>query len=301
MMSQATKESSSYRAAFQASLEREGAGQPSWVRLLREGALERFEAAGFPSTDAEDWKYTNVASVARSEFRPAPRAPEISAEAVESFVHEESRRSRLVFVNGYFRPEFSASEALPAGIVAADLSEALDGEHSEVIRQHLARTTGHDEDAFTALNTAFLDGGAFIFVPKDVAVAAPVQILFLSTGAGDTRHAAFPRVLAVFERGAQATVIESYAATGDAAYFTDAAVEVFVGEGAHVHHYKVQRESERAFHVASTRAELARASAYDLTTVTLGARLSRHGIAVKPAHHRDVQCAHAQRRTQPRR
>ncbi|PYS76123.1 MAG: hypothetical protein DMF66_16455 [Acidobacteria bacterium] len=107
-----------------------------------------------------------------------------------------------------------------------------------------------------------------------------MQLLFLSAPT-EPGSAAFPRVLVVAERDSRLDIIESYAATEEAAYFTDAVVEVFVGAGARVTHYKVQDESGRAFHVASTRAELARDSSYDLTTVTLGARLSRHNIEVK--------------------
>jgi len=107
-----------------------------------------------------------------------------------------------------------------------------------------------------------------------------VQLLFLSAPS-EVETAAFPRVLVVAERDSRLDLIESYGATGEAAYFTDAVVEVFVGEGAVVTHYKVQGESGGAFHVASTRAELARSASYDLTTVTLGARLSRHNIEVR--------------------
>jgi Fe-S cluster assembly protein SufD len=87
-------------------------------------------------------------------------------------------------------------------------------------------------------------------------------------------------VLVVVERDSRLDVIETYASTGDATYLTNAVVEVFVGEGARVSHYKVQDEGANAFHVASTRAELSRSSSYDLTTVTLGAQLSRHNIEV---------------------
>jgi Fe-S cluster assembly protein SufD len=97
-------------------------------------------------------------------------------------------------------------------------------------------------------------------------------------------------VLVVAERESAATIIESYEAAGDGVYFTDALVEVFVGENARVTHYKVQRESERAFHIATTRAELERSAFYDLTTVTLGAQLSRHGIGVRLAHE-GAECA----------
>jgi Fe-S cluster assembly protein SufD len=105
-------------------------------------------------------------------------------------------------------------------------------------------------------------------------------LLFLSAANGK-ESTAFPRVLAVTERDSRLELIESYAATEEAGYFTNAVVEVFVGEGARVMHCKVQGESATAFHVASTRAVLARDGFYDLTSVTLGARLSRHNIQVK--------------------
>ncbi|HEX8685761.1 MAG TPA: Fe-S cluster assembly protein SufD, partial [Pyrinomonadaceae bacterium] len=76
------------------------------------------------------------------------------------------------------------------------------------------------------------------------------------------------------------TIVESYEAAGDSVYLTNSFVEVFVKDGARVKHFKVQHEGERAFHVASTRAEVGHDGAYELTTVTLGAQLSRHGIEV---------------------
>jgi Fe-S cluster assembly protein SufD len=144
----------------------------------------------------------------------------------------------------------------------------------------LGTLAGERGDAFSALNTAFAGGGAFVLVPKDVEVAAPLQLLFL-TAAGEGGAAAFPRVLVVAEANSRLDLIETYAAAGgDAEYFTDAVVEVFVGEGARVTHVKVQDEGAGAFHVASTRADVRRDGAYELTTVTLGAQLSRHGIEV---------------------
>src|SRR5205085_3400653 len=159
-----------------------------------------------------------------------------------------------------------------------DLNDALAGEQAEVLWEHLGRLSGEGSDAFSALNTAFLGGGAFIHVSKGIEAGAPVQLLFLSTA--DAEAATFPRVLVVAERDSRLDLIETYASVGDAAYLTNAVVEVFVGEGARVTHYKVQDEGAAAFHVASTRAELSRSSVYDLTTVTLGAQLSRHNIEV---------------------
>ncbi len=276
-MSQAVKEKNVYADAF-GKLTGARAGEPSWVERLREGAFARFEELGFPTTDEEDWKYTNVAPLARKAYRPGAAA-EVGGDAVEPFISAEARESRLVFVNGVYSPEHSSLEAVPGSVVVEDLGAALAGEHGELLWEHLGRLAGEGGGAFAALNTAFVGGGALLFVPKGVAVEAPVQLLFLSAGGGE-EFTTFPRVLVVAERDSRLDLIESYAAAGRAEYFTDAVVEVFVGEGARVTHYKVQDESDESFHVATTRAEVARDAAYDLTTVTLGARLSRHDIEV---------------------
>jgi len=277
-MSQAIKEESAYGEAFREFAARAVEGEPAWVARLREGAFARFEELGFPTTDEEDWKYTNVAAVARAEFKPAEGSTKLESETVEPFFSAESGRSRLVFVDGIFRRELSSLEAIPEGVVAVDLGAALAGGHAEVLWEHLGRLSGEGSDAFSALNTAFLGGGAFLHAVKAAVASAPVQLLFVSTA--EAEAATFPRVLVVAERDSRLDLIETYASVGEAAYVTNAVVEVFVGEGAQVTHYKVQDEGAAAFHVASTRAELSRSSLYDLTTVTLGAQLSRHNIEI---------------------
>lgn len=284
-MAQATKEKSSYRDAFDALQTADKRELPAWVLRLRESALEWFEQIGLPTTDVEDWKYTNVTPIARGNFTPvAPDSQsELSADVVADFIAPEAS-SRLVFVNGVYRAEFSSIENLPAGVVVANLREALTGEHEFDLRSHLARPTATEIDGFNALNAAFLgSSGALIYLPKGAQVTAPIQLLFLTVNAPQP-PVIFPRVLVVAERESAATIIESYAATEESVSFTNVVVEIFVGENARVTHYKVQRESERAFHIATTNAELGRSGVYDLTTITLGAQLSRHGLNIKLAH-----------------
>src|ERR1044072_2906339 len=220
-MSQAVKEKSIYADAF-SELTGARAGEPSWVERLRAGAFGRFEELGFPTTDEEDWKYTNVAPLARKTFRPAAlEQVKLESDAVEPFVSAEARRSRLVFINGVYSPEHSSREALPAQVTVEELGAALAGEHGEVLWEHLGRLSGEGSDAFTALNTAFLGGGALLLIPKGVAVEAPVQLLFL-TAPVEGEGASFPRVLVVAERDSRLDIIETDAAVGAAAYFTDA-------------------------------------------------------------------------------
>src|SRR5918993_689301 len=227
MTAQAIKEQSSYRARFEEFFEGAKRGEPSWLAHLREGAFARFEEGGFPTTDEEDWKYTNVAPIARGEFvqqKVDEGAAAGPADAVGRFVRAEAARSRLVFVNGVYQPGLSDLSALPEGVVAADVAAARGGELAPLLREHLSRSDAHGEDAFGALNTACFGAGAFLYVPENVRAGAPIQFLFLSAKA-ESPTAAYPRVLVVAGRGSEATVIETFASTDDASYFTNAVAE----------------------------------------------------------------------------
>jgi Fe-S cluster assembly protein SufD len=288
MVSQILKEQSAYSASFRALQEKSTENSPSWVERLRESAFASFEQLGFPVPAQEEWKYTNVAPIAKANFEPAfeslEDAPVLDAARMEAFSYTEARQSRLVFINGFYRPELSSVEALPDGVAAMDIADALREErYAEVVRGHLARGADSSENAFTALNTAFLTSGAFVLIPEGVQVEAPLHLLFLADGR-QRATASFPRVLIIAERGSTATLIESYASAGEDVYFTNAVVEINLAEGARLNHYKVQRESMEAFHVATTHAELGRSSSFNSTTITLGARLSRHDINVKLDH-----------------
>jgi Fe-S cluster assembly protein SufD len=87
-------------------------------------------------------------------------------------------------------------------------------------------------------------------------------------------------VLVVAGENSSATLLESYGSVNDSRYFTNAVVEIVLKDGARLEHYKVQRESVEAFHVATTAADLGANSSYDTTTINFGAKLSRHDVHV---------------------
>ena len=134
-----------------------------------------------------------------------------------------------------------------------------------------------EKNGFTALNTAFIGEGVFIYLPKNVKIDAPIQLLFLT----DDGKISFPRVLVVAEEFAEATIIETFNRTDETKYLTNSVIEISLADEAKVKHYKVQRESHSAFHVGSTGTEIGRGSVYDATNINLGAKLSRHDIDFK--------------------
>jgi Fe-S cluster assembly protein SufD len=281
MAAEATTEKNSYASAFAALGAKLGGAEASWLKLLRENAFERFEQLGFPTTSEEEWKYTNLAQLAKARYEPTldVKNRAFGAGQLAPFAYAEAAGSQLVFVNGIYSRELSSIEALPVGVMALNLADALNGEHREIVRERLARQADYNADGLAALNTAFISDGAFLFIPKGVRVEAPVHLLFLSAPQ-DAQPASFPRVLIVAGSGSEATVIESYASVADEAYWTNAVVEMLLEDGARLEHYKVQRESPSAFHTATTQVELGRDSSFDTTTITLGAELSRHNVNV---------------------
>jgi Fe-S cluster assembly protein SufD len=270
-----------YKEDFLALQESRQDSRVAWLARLRENAMDRFEELGFPSTKDEEWKYTNVAPIGKVAFKPLLAKTLLDKTAASELADlgcVEAKDSQLVFVNGILRNNLSSLTALPEQVVVMDLSQAIrDEQYSEVARSYLARAADSVANGFTALNTAFISQGAFVYLPKGVTVKAPIHLLFISNG---KQSASFPRVLVVGEENSGATLIESYVSTENTPYFTNAVVEIALGAGARLEHYKVQRESTEAFHIATTAVDLGPNGVYDATTITFGAQISRHDINV---------------------
>jgi Fe-S cluster assembly protein SufD len=276
-MSLQVKQETNYAAAFREIVET--ANESAWLKILRENAIDGFRQLGFPTVDKEDWKYTNVAPFVKNEFEIASASENASDEKLTAFSIAEASRSVLTFVNGKISEKLTDLSAIGNGSVVLSLAEALrDERFAETVKMHFARGVDYDANGFTALNTAFWRDGAFVFVPKNTKVEAPIHLQFVSNG---EQTASFPRVLIVLERGAEAVLVESYVRADETAYLTDSIVEIVLADEARLKHYRVQRESHRALHVLTTHADLGRGSFYDATNLNFGAALSRHEIGVR--------------------
>jgi Fe-S cluster assembly protein SufD len=266
-----------YDAAFRELL-RQQASEPAWLRRAREDAFAEFDRVGFPTVREEDWKYTNTAPIARATFTPSFGSATALNGELRKFTFEEARDSRLVFVNGIFQREASSVSNLPAGVVVVNLAEAVARpEYESLLSPHF---DGAHDNGFTALNAALFVSGAFVLIPRGVEVAVPIHLLFVSEATNGDAPASFPRVHIVAEENSAATIVESYAGLTEGRYLTDAVIDVTVKPGARINHYRIQRESENAFHVATTKAKTSRDSAYETTSINLGGLLARHDIEV---------------------
>ena len=276
-MSSAAQAKTLYESHFS---EMEKGGLPNgkaWIRNLRKRAMARFNELGFPTSRNEEWKYTDVAPIANSVFQPARRVVDrLASDAAARAAVKGIEACRLVFVNGYYEPGFSSPRRSLEGVEIGSLAAALEGE-GDWLEPHLARYAGYEEHAFVALNTALMGDGAVLYVPPGRIPTAPIHLLFISV-AGPEPAVSHPRILVVIGKGGQASIVESYVGVGEGAYLVNAVTEVVIGENGAAEHYKLQRDGERAYHVATLQAHLAGSANFMSHSVVLGGALTRNEI-----------------------
>jgi Fe-S cluster assembly protein SufD len=250
---------------------------PDWLERTRRAAMDRFGATGFPAARDEEWRFTPVGPIAQTAWRPPPSAARLKSQDLEPFIFGHPEWITLVFVNGIYRNELSSTGLRAEGIRAGNLGDALrrDG---VALERHLARYATVESSPFTALSTALFREGGLVEVSANAEPSRPVHLVFVATkeSAGSVVH---PRNMILVERGARASVIESYVTLAPgASYWTNAVTEVALGANAWLEHTRIQRESERAYHIGATHVDQQRDSHYRSFTMAMGGAIARHNL-----------------------
>jgi len=232
---------------------------PAWLQPLKSAAFARFSELGFPTTKNEEWRFTNVAPVARTKFVAGRQGVKASKYAEGPL--------QLVFANGHL---VSRPQSLPKGLEAGSILD-----DAAAATQHLGKHASFDDNAFVALNTAMLADAAFVRVARGAVIEEPIEIFYLTTGTSEAT-AVHPRVLVVVGADAHCTIVERYVGAGDGVYFNNAVTEIVAGDRAVVDHYKVQQESVNAFHISILQATLGQSATFASHSISLGGALVRN-------------------------
>ncbi|MFQ5525081.1 MAG: Fe-S cluster assembly protein SufD [Thermoanaerobaculia bacterium] len=267
-----------YSRAFDAVSSGRSDKEPGRVGALRRDAMSRFGDLGFPTRKLEEWRSTDIRAIADTSFSFEPLSECVVEADCERFRYPNTHE--LVFVNGVYREKLSRLAALPEGVVVSTLEQAWN-EHPELVEPHLGRHAEFENHAFVALNTALHESGVFVFLPRNVVVETPIHVLHLGRG-GDAPVASFPRNLFVAGENSQGRIIEQFATAGDAEtagrHFACPVTEVVLAPSAVVDHYKLQRESTDAFHMATFQIYLERSSNFSSHSISWGGGLVRNDV-----------------------
>jgi len=242
------------------------------VAAQRKAAFDLFAKEGLPHRRVEDWKYTDLRALMR-DAKPLASPPDAAAKARARTAGKllgDVEARRLVFVDGAFVPELSDLAGQEAGLSIGSLADALGGDAT--VAAHLGKVAPAG-DVAVALNTALMGDGAVIRVAAGATIGRPLHLLFV---AADKPAATFTRSLVVVGEGARVMLIESHEGPPGSDYQVNAAVELVVGERAHVDHVKIIGEGAQALHVSTLAAAVGAKARFNTFTFTIGGAVVRN-------------------------
>jgi Fe-S cluster assembly protein SufD len=274
-----TAQLESYLEAFTDFVRASAPATPVWLRDLRDTAFARFCEAGFPTTRDEDWRFTGLAAFARLPFRLARAGATALTSSDLAPWRMEDTLARLVFLDGALVPALSQIGHLPKGVTIDSLRSQI-AQRPAAVAAHLGHYLDTARDPFCALNTAFLEDGAFVHVPRGVALRQPIHLLFVSTAASDSEPAmTHPRNLIVVEEEAQAAIVEDYVSFGaEISAFSNAVTELVARGNSTVEHFLIEREHLQSFNFSTLRIEQARNANVASHSLLAGGALVRNNV-----------------------
>jgi len=246
----------------------------AWLTTLRQDALSKFSALGFPSLREEEWRYTNVSAIEKKLFAPSAIGQvqeTVSKELLSKYQLADAWS--VVLIDGHFCAELSVLEGLPETVTVMSMADAL-AQQPDNLEHYINQAVNNDEHSFVAFNSAWFTDGLFVHVPAKLILEKPVQVLHVSTQ-GDLL--ASTRTVIVAEAMADIKVIETFIGM-DVAYLLAAVTEVFVGLNANVTLYKMQCESDKAYHFGGIYVKQAKDARFTHHNFAFGALLARNDI-----------------------
>lgn len=243
----------------------------SWLKSMRLKALVQFERHGLPAKKEEDWKYTSLWALGQQTFTHEAKKSLVTAEQCERLALLKDAH-RVVIVDGMFSAELSKLDNLPAGLVICPLSAGL-----ELVQAHLGHQIDIEKVGFNALNTLLMQEGVVINVASNTQVVKPIELLVINTGTTEALASHLRNVIVLADMS-QATVVEHYVGLNETVSLTNVVSEVVLADNALLNHYKLQRESKNAFHIATLAAKQSTSSHWNTNNISLGAKLARNDV-----------------------
>jgi Fe-S cluster assembly protein SufD len=246
-----------------------------YINSFREAAIEKYEKLGIPTKKNEAYRYTNLDVFFKHEyssyFIPEPsdfvKAEEFRCDITDLDAHG------VVLLNGFYPTINHRLRQLPSGVWIGSLNEAAK-KFSDLVEKHYGKYAKSETDGLIHLNTAMASDGVFIYVPKNVVLSKPIQIVNLVESDVDlfNQH----RNLIIVEESADITLLVCDHTESPHKFLTNAVTEIFVGENAHFDIIRVQNEHNNACKITNTFIHQARNSTASSNNITLHGGLIRN-------------------------
>lgn len=231
----------------------------AWLNEQRQAALAQFETIGLPGIRDEDWRYTNLRTLKSNDFAVSSASP-VSIEL------PLTTNPRLVFVDGHL--DSDASTGLSNEV--SSLKESL-----ELVKDTFGTTLPKKPHGFTALNTAYAQDGYVLHLKPGSILNEVLEVIFVSQTADIVSHT---RNLIIAEANTQCTIVERHIGVHGTVYLNNIITEIIAGDNAHIDHYKIQQESDDAFHMGGVFINQANSSQVKNHNIALSGLITRNDV-----------------------
>ena len=233
------------------------------VHPLRQDAFSKFLEIGLPTKKWEDWRFTNLSSISKGNFRiseiqDAPKGDlDISAYKLKDI-------DTIVIYNGHYQESMSS---IPAEVKLLSGLEYLQNNNWEF--------KSSEDSPFDLLNTAFMDSGMSIVVDSNVDVEKPIRMLFISSGLESLMVT--PRIHIDLGESSSLAFIEQH--VGDStSFFQNESVFISLGQNAQLDHIRIQSNSVSTANIVNIQVEQNADSGYSFFQFAEGSQLGRLNI-----------------------
>ena len=248
---------------------------PPWVREGRQQAWERFASLPMPARTEQAWRFTSLGKMDLDTYL-APEAVSSATreQLIARSVGNERTAGRMIFANDHLLDRRTHTPELAAAGVIWKPLEAAWKEHGELLRPHfMAQEAILGSRKFAALHAAYARNGTFLYVPKNVEVALPLEVFHWLSGAD---RSTFPHTLVIAEAGSKVTVVDYFESDQpDDAGFACAVNDLIVGPGAKVTYLCAQNWSEKVVSLQINSTTVGRDAAALSLHLNLGAAYAR--------------------------
>lgn len=185
--------------------------EPEWMTAFRLAAAEKAEALEMPRPDKTNitrWDFSTFSHIGKNNLEEA--SLEGLPDHIQKLIQLDKKENVLVLRDNVHQHTFLSEELKEKGVIFTDIFSAL-RDHSDLVQKYfMSEGVAVDEHKLTAIHAALFNGGAFIYVPKNVVVEEPLQTIFWQD---DHEVALFNHVIIVAEENSELTYVENYTST----------------------------------------------------------------------------------------
>jgi Fe-S cluster assembly protein SufD len=245
------------------------------IHEIRSEAFQNFEGLGFPTKKLEAWKYTSLNSILKQDYSIFPnKGNSIQLADVQKYFIHDIDTYKLVFIDGKYSSFLSETthDTFDVCLMSSALTKP---KYKAVIENYFNKIA--KKDNLTSLNTAFANEGAYIYIPRNVEVEKPIQIMNFTTGS-EAATMLQPRNLIVVEQNAHVQIIERHQSLTSNPVLTNAVTEIFAAKDSTVDIYKIQNDDKTASLVDNSYIEQKSKSVVSVHTFSFGGNITRNNL-----------------------